>query len=269
HLNRVRAAQTELEEFEGEFRWARYSEILHGVYSARVHLKQSNHAGETLLERYTEPLTALAWLSGEPIPPGTPDLVWLAWQWLLLNHPHDDIYGSGIDEVHQEMDYRFSQSRQIGEALVRDSVRQIARQVDYTKQEGTPVMVFNPLGQARSEIAEGTIDFEFDDPKAGNFQMVNAQGQVIPHQVISDQQEFWMEVFKPNRKRRVTVLFPVDVPACGYTTVYAQSVNSPHPRSPSPSSYPHPPAPSPSGRGGEMTLAAMERGAENRYLAFT
>ena len=36
----------------------------------------------------------------------------------MLNHPHDDIYGSGIDEVHHEMDYRFSQSRQIAEALV-------------------------------------------------------------------------------------------------------------------------------------------------------
>src|SRR5262249_33988176 len=36
HLNRVRAAQKELNEFEGEFRWGRYSEILQGVYSARM-----------------------------------------------------------------------------------------------------------------------------------------------------------------------------------------------------------------------------------------
>ena len=40
--------------------------------------------------------------------------------------------------------------------------------------------------------------------------------------MISDETLFWMEVLKPNRKRRVTVLFPADVPACGYTTVYAQ-----------------------------------------------
>ena len=64
------------------------------------------------------------------MPAGTQDLIWTAWRWLLKNHPHDDIYGSGIDEVHDEMLYRFSQAEQIGRFLVRDSLRQIARQVD-------------------------------------------------------------------------------------------------------------------------------------------
>ena len=171
HLARVRAAGVTLQEFEGEFRWGRYSEILQGVYSTRIHLKQANHAGETLLERYVEPLTALAKLSGADVPEGTDDLVALAWHWLLLNHPHDDIYGSGIDEVHHEMAHRFSQSRQIGEALVRDSLRQIARQVDYTKQTGTPNIIYNPLGWARREMVEAQIDFDFDDPKAGDFRL--------------------------------------------------------------------------------------------------
>jgi mannosylglycerate hydrolase len=250
HLARVRASGKTLESFEGEFRWGRYSEILQGVYSTRIHLKQENHKGETLLEKYVEPLTALAWLSGADVPAGTPALVWKAWRWLLLNHPHDDMYGSGIDEVHHEMLYRFSQSRQIGEYLVRDSLRQIAREVDYTKQEGTPIIVYNPLGWARNEVVEAEIDFEFDDPKAGDFQLVDSAGNVIPHQVVSDQEEFWMEVLKPNKKRRVKALFPVSVPPMGYTTVYAQ---------------PHDPArPTPS-----TDLIVHERGAENRYLAFT
>jgi mannosylglycerate hydrolase len=214
-----------------------------------MHLKQANHAGEVLLEKYVEPLTALAWLSGADVPQGTPDLLWLAWHWLLLNHPHDDIYGSGIDEVHHEMDFRFSQSRQIGEVLTRDSLRQIARQVDYTKQEGTPIIVFNPLGWAREEIVEAEIDFEFDDPKAKNFQLVNAAGDVLPHQVLSSEELFWMEVFKPNRKQRVKVLFPVKGPAFGYTTVYAQPVTGETKSQPD--------------------LTVFERGAENRYLSFT
>ncbi len=150
HLARVRAAGKALPTFSGEFRWGRYSEILQGVYSTRIHLKQHNHAGETLLERYMEPLTALAWLSGADVPEGTPDLTWTAWHWLLLNHPHDDIYGSGIDEVHHEMAFRFSQSRQIADALVRDSVRQLARQVDMSAQDGTPILVYNPQGWARA-----------------------------------------------------------------------------------------------------------------------
>jgi mannosylglycerate hydrolase len=248
HLARVRAAGVALEEFEGEFRWGRYSEILQGVYSTRIHLKQANHKGETLLERYVEPLTALAWVSGADTPEGTPALVDTAWHWLLLNHPHDDIYGSGIDEVHDEMAHRFSQSRQIGKALVRDSLRQIARQVDYSAQEGTPVIVYNPLGWARSEMVEAQVDFDFDDPKAGDFHLVNSAGEVIPHQVTSDETLFWMEVLKPNRKRRVTVLFPADVPAFGYTTVYAQAGSAPAPTT---------------------DLVVSEHSAENSFLKLT
>ncbi len=222
HLAQVRASGKKLAEFEGEFRWGRYSEILQGVYSTRIHLKQANHKGEVLLERYTEPLTALAWLSGAAVPQGVAALLDVAWHWLLLNHPHDDIYGSGIDEVHHEMDYRFSQSRQIGEALVRDNLRLLARQIDYTHHVGMPLIVYNPLGWERDEVAEAIVDFDFDDPMADAFQVIDAEGNIVPHQVVSDEQLFWMEVLKPNRKRRVKMLLPVHVPSCGYTTFYIQ-----------------------------------------------
>lgn len=249
YVAQVGVAGKTLPTFEGEFRWGRYSEILQGVYSTRIHLKQQNHAGETQLEKYAEPLTTLAWLSGADVPEGTPDLLWTAWHWLLLNHPHDDIYGSGIDEVHHEMLFRFNQSRQIADVLVRDSLRQLARQVDYSGQDGTPVMVYNPLGWDRHEIVEALIDFDFDDPKAGDFQLVDAAGNIVPHQVISDEERFWMEVLKPNRKRQVRVLFPASVPACGYTTYFAQPTNGKTPA--------------------VLALTSTERGAENDYLSFT
>lgn len=250
HLANVRAAAAELPEFSGEFRWGRYSEILQGVYSTRIHLKQQNHAAETRLERYVEPLTALAWLSGGEVAAGTPDLVDLAWRWLLLNHPHDDMYGCGIDEVHHEMAYRFSQSRQIGELLIRDSLRQLARQVDLTGQGGVPVIVYNPLGWQRHEGVEAVVDFEFDDPTADQFQVVSAAGELVPHQVLSDEPAFWMEVLKANRKRRVTLLLPADAPACGYTTFYAQPVIVSQPEH-------------------TIDLLVHERGAENSLLAFS
>ncbi len=250
HLERVRTSGVALPTSEGEFRWGRYSEILQGVYSTRIHLKQQNHAGETQLERYMEPITALAWLSGAQVPDGTAALANLAWHWLLLNHPHDDIYGSGIDEVHHEMDFRFSRARQIADALIRDHFRLLARQVDMSGQDGTPVLAFNPLGWARDEIVEALIEFDFNDPKAGAFQLVDAAGRAVPHQVIEDEERFWMEVLKPNRKRCVRVLFPAQVPALGWTTFYAGPVTGVVP----------PPA-------GELTVA--ERGAENQFLTFT
>ncbi len=251
YLEAVRAAGVALPTFEGEFRWGRYAEILQGVYSARIHLKQRNHQIETLLERYTEPLTAFAWLCGGDPPEGTQDLVWTAWRWLLKNHPHDDIYGSGIDQVHNEMGFRFDQAEQIGAALVRDSLRLIARQADFGEQSGTPVLIYNPLGWPRHETAVGDIDFDFDDATADAFVLVNAAGEVIPHQVLSDKEVVWLETLKPNRKRRVRVAFPAQAPACGYTTLYAQPDAG---RSASAAGTP---------------WRINERGAENAHLAFT
>ncbi len=166
HVAHVRSENGAFPTFSGEFRWGRFSEILQGVYSTRINLKQRNHQVETLLERYAEPLTAFAWMAGACPPEGTQDLLWTAWRWLLKNHPHDDIYGSGIDQIHDEMCYRFDQAEQIGDVLVRDSVRQLARQVDFSSQPGMPVLVFNPLNWTRDEVAVGEVDFDFDDPLA-------------------------------------------------------------------------------------------------------
>ena len=38
------------------------------------------------------------------------ELIDLAWKHLLENHPHDSICGCSIDQVHQDMIYRFDQS---------------------------------------------------------------------------------------------------------------------------------------------------------------
>jgi len=225
HLKAVRNEATfaaPLPEYCGEFRWGKYAEILQGVYATRMHLKQANHRIETLYLHYAEPLAALSWLCGANMPEGTNDLLWTGWRWLLKNHPHDDIYGSGIDAVHAEMDYRFSQAEQIGEIIVRDSLRQLTREIDFSTQPGIPVVVFNPTGWDRKEIAIGNLDFEFDDPLAGKFQLVDADGSHIPHQVLDDQEVFWMETLKANRKRRIKLAFPIGVPAVGYQTLFVQ-----------------------------------------------
>ncbi|MGE5222647.1 MAG: alpha-mannosidase [Omnitrophica WOR_2 bacterium] len=250
HLKNIRSAGKKLPAYEGEFRWGRYSEILQGVYATRIYLKQANQSVETLLERYTEPLAAMAWLSGAKVPAGTQDLIWTGWRWLLKNHPHDDIYGSGIDIVHDEMMYRFSQAEQIGRLVLRDSLRQLARQVDFTAQAGTPVLVYNPLSWDRREIAAGEIDFDFDDPAAGNFYITDSQGNPFACQVLAEEPAFWMETLKPNRKRRVKVAFPAEIPACGYRAFYVQ-----------PGTFGVKEAENPNWK-------ISENGAENRFLAF-
>ncbi len=235
HLDRVRAyAQTHaisFPSFQGEFRWGCYSEILQGIHATRLHLKQRNHQIETLLERVMEPLVAIAALAGATTveqQAGTDDLVWTAWRWLLLNHPHDDMYGCGIDAVHEEMAYRFCQAEQIATFLSRDNLRALTRHVDFTGQGGIPVIFVNTLNWKRDEITEVDIDFDYDDSVADSFELVTPDGFPVPHQLLSDEQTFWMETLKANRKRRVRILVPVSIPACGYTTLYVQPKR--HPR---------------------------------------
>ncbi len=236
HLDAVRddvqQRDITLPHFEGEFRWGRYSEILQGVHATRLHLKQRNHAVETLLERVTEPLIAMATLAGATPAEqqaGTDDLLWTAWRWLLLNHPHDDLYGCGIDAVHEEMAYRFGQAEQIGSFLARDNLRALTRHIDFTGQGGIPLLLVNPLNWARDEIIEVAIDFDYDDPTANHFELVTPDGFPVAHQLLSDAPALWMETLKANRKRRVRVLVAAQVPACGYTTLYVQPKRHPRP----------------------------------------
>lgn len=256
HLDAVRTeierSAKNLPTFCGEFRWGKYSEILQGVYATRIHLKQINHRIENLYEKYMEPLDALAWLSGANIPEGTQDLQWTGWRWLLKNHPHDDIYGSGIDTVHHEMLHRFEQAEQIGNLLVRDSLRQLCRQIDFSDENGLPVIVFNPLAWERNEIAVGDVDFEYDDPLADGFRVVDHTGKYVPFQILDDRQEFWMETLKANRKRRLKLAIPTNVPPCGYSIYYLQ-----------PSAKDSLPMPTK-----EVWNCASD-GAENRFLSFT
>ena len=250
HITEVRSqSKGRLERFRGEFRWGRYSEILQGVYATRLYIKQNNHRIETLLERYAEPLTAASWLMERDADKNhLPPLLWTAWRWLIKNHPHDDIYGCSIDQVHEEMGFRFSQAEQIANTVIRDSLRSISRQVDFSSQNGTPLLVYNPLNWSRKEMVSGFIDFDFDDSRVEQFYLVDGQGNPVPFQNLMTEEHFSLEVIKPNRKKRVHVLFQGDVPSCGYRAYYAVQGK-----------------PSLSNK---TNLRILERGAENEYLRF-
>jgi mannosylglycerate hydrolase len=251
HIARVRAAETELREWRagrsslGEFNRGTYDIVLQGVYSTRMYLKQANHRVLTLLERYAEPLSGLAWvLTGRE---GDAAFLEEAWRWVLKNHPHDDICGCSVDQVHEEMMYRFGQAEQIGHTILRDASRSIMREVDYARHQGLPITLFNPLGWPRQEIARLEIPFDMGDPMAERFQILDSDGQKVPYQKLSDEPRIWLEVLKGNAKRVVTVALPVEVPAGGYASCYVQPAEGDQPVV-------------------EEKLRVCERGAENEFV---
>jgi alpha-mannosidase len=92
--------------YEGELVGSRLQNVLRGVNSARVYLKQANERAERRLLG-AETAAALRTLcDGNPFPHA--DLR-LAWRDLLRNHPHDSICGCSCDEVHRDMLVRYEQ----------------------------------------------------------------------------------------------------------------------------------------------------------------
>jgi mannosylglycerate hydrolase len=97
--------------FEGELAGGARANVLRGVNSTRMYLKQANERCERELAS-AETLCALALLTrpGFRYPRGE---LRLAWRELLRNHPHDSICGCSVDEVHDDMAQRFRTALQI------------------------------------------------------------------------------------------------------------------------------------------------------------
>jgi alpha-mannosidase len=94
----------ELPSWSGELLGSRLWNVLRGVNSARLYLKQANERAERRLLS-AETLTALCALSaGTRFP--VEDFT-LAWRELLKCQPHDSICGCSCDEVHRDMLVRY------------------------------------------------------------------------------------------------------------------------------------------------------------------
>jgi alpha-mannosidase len=111
-----------LPSWTGELLGSRLWNVLRGVNSARLYLKQANeHAEQWLLG--VETLAALCSLrTGARFPL---EDVTFAWQELLKCHPHDSICGCSCDEVHRDMLVRYASLDRTLELLIEDALAEL------------------------------------------------------------------------------------------------------------------------------------------------
>ena len=130
---------------EGELVGSRLQNLLRGVNSARIYLKQANERAERRLLSI-ETAAALRTLRGRAPYPAA-DLR-LAWRDLLRNHPHDSICGCSCDEVHLDMVVRYEQ---------------LDRTLDYVEREALGVggALVNTLPFRRRHVVDGEL-YELD-----------------------------------------------------------------------------------------------------------
>ncbi len=228
---------------EGEFRSGQRAHLLPGVLSARMWIKQSNQESEDLLAHWAEPFSTWSdilknqvgpeWK--EPLPPTTahmpfptsPEsisaLIDRAWRHLLENQPHDSICGCSIDRVHDEMRQRYEWVREIGEEIVRQSLRTIGA-LGPDSPLGT-IAVFNPTPQPATGFVTATVPWSTERPIVA---VIAPDGERVPVAQIGATQAFVIPDGAPpgyDTARADVGFVAEDVPGYGYA-IFALDVAS-------------------------------------------
>jgi alpha-mannosidase len=105
--------------FEGELLGGRLQNVLRGVNSARIYLKQANERAERYLLDAETAAALRSLRDGSPFPHAGLEV---AWRDLLRNHPHDSICGCSCDEVHRDMVVRYVQLHRTIDVLASEAL---------------------------------------------------------------------------------------------------------------------------------------------------
>src|SRR2546428_718286 len=125
-----------------------------GLFSAWAPLKRRYSAAELLLERYAEPLAALARRNGGR---DRRPLLELAWRTLAQCQFHDTLAGCASDDVARGMAARLAEVEALGAELVRGSVHELVRHdPDVARERAADVrpalVLWNPAARPRGGI---------------------------------------------------------------------------------------------------------------------
>ena len=134
--------------WRGEMRSGARANVLMGVASARIDIKQAAGSTETVLERYAEPLSALH-LTADAWPAA---FLRLAWGKVIENSAHDSICGCSIDPVVDQVLVRFAEAHQIGSTLARRAAIGVAS----LAPRGS-IAVLSPSPVTRSGLVEAEL----------------------------------------------------------------------------------------------------------------
>ena len=131
----------------GELRSPDNSNVLVGVLSARMNIKQRDFRVAAQIERYAEPLELLSWLHDGP--DASPALR-QAWRLQLENSPHDSICGCSVDQTHREMLPRYDRAEQLARQVSRESMAHLVKRLDVPAPGG--LAVFRPVPHAAAVL---------------------------------------------------------------------------------------------------------------------
>ncbi len=199
YLEAVQKENSSLLILKGTQNNGRYISVFPGTLSARMYLKQMNKECENQLLKWAEPMSSLLWILGGEYPQ---QLIDLAWKKLLKNHPHDNICGVSIDDVHSDMEVRFKQSKEASEKIISQTLKTISENINIRHEQS--LVVFNPSPWKREGIVKVALKVNND------FSICEADtNNPVPYQIGRKKGELTDIYF-----------FASSIPGVGYKTYY-------------------------------------------------
>ena len=150
--------------------------ILFGALSTRSYLKRLHFGAEVLMERYTEPLDAIASLYGYA---GERPQMDEAWKHLMINSAHRSIHGSSMDEVHTEMASRYAAVMQIATGVAHEAIQFLGTHMaPWWNGKGKGILAFSPANPGIPQLGQVWLPIG-DTPVC----IHDADGNALPTQV--------------------------------------------------------------------------------------
>jgi alpha-mannosidase len=157
-----------------------------------------------------EKLGAIAAWQGKPADPAA---ILAAWEPALFNQTHDLASGVMTDHVYEDTIRSYEYSLRRANKLIDASWDVLAARID-TQGPGTPIIVFNPLGWTRSDIAE--VEVGFGEGGVTEVDLTGPGGESVPSQILEATR------YADGGLKTARVAFIArDVPGLGYATYHA------------------------------------------------
>jgi alpha-mannosidase len=182
-----------------------YFEYHRGVLTTQAETKHRVRTTEELLLN-AEKFSSLSTLFGWAYP--SPDFD-RAWKGLLFDDFHDILPGSGIAVNYVDAAHNLEDVALAGKAILHGSLAEVAAHIK-TQGPCVPVIVYNPLSWARTEVVE--VHAQLTAP-ATNVEVVDAAGKPVPSQLLNIDAEI----------HRVRMLILAMTPSLGYKTYYLRA----------------------------------------------
>jgi len=144
-------------------------------------------------------------------------MIWRAWEPTLFNQTHDLASGVMTDIVYEDTTRAYAFSERLAREMIGAAWDNIASQID-TSGDGIPVIVFNPLGWARTDEVEAEIGIAAAGVKG--FMAEDAAGKTFPVQIL------YSDRYGDGGLKRARVAFLArDIPALGYAVYRIHTID--------------------------------------------